>query len=185
MVKTQLTLFWYLEHFSWLRLWWLAVLFITSAVNKKSKKKKVRKSSKLNVQHYQFFHRLWFINISVSLDGCPNCCVDSLYICFESWVIISEINLFNSLPDKISPQTPSANIAPMTSEEAMEILKKSKVKWTQRGSLKKMRIISINHHIIYKYILNRYFKTRLKPPLSTKFGILIFQGQVAVPNSGY
>ena len=73
----------------------------------------------------------------------------------------------------------------MTSEEAMEILKKSKVKWTQRGSLKKMRIISINHHIIYKYILNRYFKTRLKPPLSTKFGILIFQGQVAVPNSGY
>ena len=71
------------------------------------------------------------------------------------------MNLFNSLPDKISPQPPSANIAPMTPDEAMKSLKKS-VKLTQRGSLKKMKITSINPYIVYKYILNRYFKTWLK-----------------------
>ena len=68
------------------------------------------------------------------------------------------MNLFNSLPIKILPQTPSACIATIASEEAIEILDKyvAQNRPSRRKSLNKMKITSVNQSIAYKYILNRY-----------------------------
>ena len=68
------------------------------------------------------------------------------------------MNLFNSLPTKILPQKPSASIEPMSSDEAMEILSEhvAENQCFRRGSLKKIKITSINQSVAYKYTLNRF-----------------------------
>ena len=66
------------------------------------------------------------------------------------------MTLINALPTKILPNKPSVGVAPMEPTEAMELLKKH-VKLMQRGSLKNVKILSIDRSIVYKYILNRYF----------------------------
>ena len=68
------------------------------------------------------------------------------------------MNLFNSLPTKILPQTPSASIEPIASDEAMKILRKhvAENQSFRRGSLKKIKITSINQSVAYKYTLNRF-----------------------------
>ena len=65
------------------------------------------------------------------------------------------MTLFNMPPVKILPQRPSANLLPMAPEEAMGILR-NRVKLSQRGALKKMKVKSVDQYFAFKYILNRY-----------------------------
>ena len=93
--------------------------------------------------------------LSVSITVVYSITVVFLNIQNQQKTFTSEMTLFNMPPVKIIPHQPSANLPPMAPEEAMGILR-NRVKLSQRGALKKMKVKSVDQYFAFKYILNRY-----------------------------